>query len=133
LGLVGSLVAVIAAILVAVLVAILFGFLGLGELVALTVFSVAVAVIVFGFLLVVVIAYAAQAAVGLAVAGLALRPMTGARRWGLLALGVLAVVVVTSIPVVGGWLALLVVLFGLGAFLLAVNARRRGAALPSGP
>jgi hypothetical protein len=35
------------------------------------------------------------------------------------------VVVLTSLPVVGGFLALIVVLFGLGAILLEVNPWRR--------
>jgi hypothetical protein len=50
-----------------------------------------------------------------------------ARRWPALALGILVVVILTSLPVVGGWLAFLVVLLGLGAALLALWASRRRA------
>jgi uncharacterized membrane protein len=38
------------------------------------------------------------------------------RELGLLAAGAAVVVLVTSIPVIGGWLKLAVILFGLGAF-----------------
>jgi hypothetical protein len=52
----------------------------------------------------------------------------------LLALGLLSVVIVTSIPVVGGWFGFFIVLFGVGAFLLTVRARRRTAeTLPPPP
>lgn len=47
------------------------------------------------------------------------------RRWAVLILGVLIVVVNSSIPAVGGWLAFLIALFGLGAFILEMWPRRR--------
>jgi hypothetical protein len=43
-------------------------------------------------------------------------------RWqelGLLAAGVAGVVILTSIPILGGWVKLAVILFGLGAFAVA--------------
>jgi hypothetical protein len=44
---------------------------------------------------------------------------------GALALGVLVVVLVVSIPVAGGWLEALLVLLGLGALLLTARSGRR--------
>jgi hypothetical protein len=41
---------------------------------------------------------------------------------GSVVLGVLIVVVISSIPAVGGWLAFLIALFGLGAFILEMLA-----------
>jgi cytoskeletal protein CcmA (bactofilin family) len=135
LGLFGSIAAVVVTLIAVILLAILLGLLTLGELVALIIFAWIVAIIVFAFLLYVVMGYVAHAAVGIAVAGLGpgRRPTSGARRWALLGVGLLVVVIVTSIPVVGGWFGFLIALFGLGAFMLAANARRRPTAAPSTP
>jgi cytoskeletal protein CcmA (bactofilin family) len=125
LGLSGSIVAIGAVMIGTALLAIILGLLTLGELVVLATSASIVAIIVFVFLLVIVLAYLAPAAVGMAVAGLALEQAWATRRWLLLVLGVLVVVIVTSIPVLGGWLGFVIVVFGLGAFLLTANARRR--------
>jgi hypothetical protein len=79
------------------------------------------------------VVFAAPATVGLALGRLLLR--TGGRSFGswlgALALGVLVVVLVASIPVAGGFLEALVVLLGLGALLLTARARRPQVAQPS--
>jgi hypothetical protein len=68
----------------------------------------------------------AQAAVGLALGGLVLRGdlRSPGRPVAALAMGVLAVVLVSAIPVVGGALHALVVLLGLGALVLAPRRSR---------
>jgi cytoskeletal protein CcmA (bactofilin family) len=127
LGFVGVIVALVLLILVTVLVTVVLGLLGLGSLAGITVFGglLLAAVLVFVFLL--AIGFAAQAIVGLALGRLAIRgegrsfPST----LGALALGVLVVVLVAAIPLVGGWLAAVVVLLGLGALLLVARPSRR--------
>jgi hypothetical protein len=86
-----------------------------------------VAVVVFGFVLAVV--FVAPATVGLALGRLLVRDDGGSFLGGLgpLALGVLVVVLVAAIPVVGGWLAALLVLVGLGALLLMARPSRPAA------
>jgi hypothetical protein len=99
------------------------------------------AIFVVTFLFVLAAAFAADALVGLTVARwAAARTATGmnaASRWqelGLLAAGAAGVVIVTSIPIVGGWLKLAVVLFGLGAYAVACwhawRSPRKTAPLP---
>jgi hypothetical protein len=124
LGLVGFVVLVLVAIVVAVLVAIGLALVGLGGLAATAAVGVIVALIVLAFLFFFTLAFGVYAVVGLVVGGLALGG-AGARRWGALMLGVFVVVVLTSLPVVGGFLALLVSIFGLGALILELNPRRR--------
>jgi hypothetical protein len=53
------------------------------------------------------------------------------RRWLALILGVLIVVLLGAIPVVGGWLGLIIALFGLGALILEFRPRRRRAPAPA--
>jgi hypothetical protein len=124
LGMVAFLVLVIGIILAMVLIAIGLGFVGLDGLSATTVFGSIVALIVLGFLFFFVVSFGAHAGVGMSLGRLAVGG-AGARRWGALALGVLVVVVITSLPVVGGWFALLVAIVGLGALLLELNPWRR--------
>jgi hypothetical protein len=45
------------------------------------------------------------------------------RRWWSLIFGLLVVVAASSLPIVGGWVAFLVMLFGVGAILLAPFSR----------
>jgi hypothetical protein len=77
--------------------------------------------------------------VGLALARLVMTdPAAGANRWrelGLLVAGAAVVVIVTSLPVVGGLAKLVVVLFGLGALALAAWRwwRRPGAPVAAVP
>lgn len=110
-----------------VLVAIVLGLLSLGPLAAATAIGGTLAAGVVGFAFFLALAFAAQAAVGFTIARL---PFSGAPRpsfargLAALAVGVLLVVLISSIPVAGGWLEALLVLFGLGGLLLALRPRR---------
>jgi cytoskeletal protein CcmA (bactofilin family) len=126
LGMVAFVILVVLAIIVVVLVAIGLGLVGLDGLGGTTVFGTFVGLFVLGFLFAFVVAFGAHVGVGMSLGGAAVGG-AGARRWGALALGVLVVVVITSLPIVGGWLALLVAVFGLGALLLVFSPWRRRA------
>jgi hypothetical protein len=123
---VGYIAFLIAAIIAMILLAILFGLLQVGSLVAIDVIGGLLAIFVVTFAFVLLVAFAADALVGLTVARWAMSRTAGGTntqgRWqelGLLAAGAAAVVIVTSIPIVGGWVKLAVILFGLGAFAVA--------------
>jgi hypothetical protein len=134
LGLVGIVAAFIGIVLGMIVLSLLFGLVTLGELVALTVFTGIVAIVVLSFLVYLVIGYLAHLVVAMWVGRLAFRGDSRGQRWAALALGVLVVVVLTSIPVAGGWLGFLIVVFGLGAILIGLNAiRRRRSATPLPP
>jgi cytoskeletal protein CcmA (bactofilin family) len=132
LTLVGAVVAVFAIILAMILLLFLFGLVGLGDLAALTVFTGIGALFLLFFLLYVALAFLAHLAVAIVIGRLVFRQMGGAQRWGGLALGVLVVVVLTSLPVIGGWFGFVIVLFGLGAIVVAVGSMRNRAR-PSPP
>jgi hypothetical protein len=126
LAFVGYIAFVIAALIAMVLLAILFGYLQVGALVAIDLLGGLLAISVVTFLFVLACAFAADALVGLTVARWAASRMstgtTAENRWqdlGLLAAGAAGVVIVTSIPILGGWVKLAVILFGLGAFAVA--------------
>jgi hypothetical protein len=126
LAFVGYIAFLIAAVIAMILLAILFGLLQVGSLVAIELIGGLLAISVVTFLFVLIVAFAADALVGLTVARLAAARMATAtsaeNRWqelGLLAAGAAVVVLVTSIPIVGGWVKLAVILFGLGAFAVA--------------
>jgi hypothetical protein len=125
LGIFGFVVLVLGVLLVTILAAVVLGLVGLGSLVGTTIFGgiLTEALIVFLFFL--AVAFVAQAAVGLSLGRLLLRE--DARGFGALALGVLAVVIVSAIPRIGELLEFLLVLLGLGALILAVLPRRRRA------
>jgi cytoskeletal protein CcmA (bactofilin family) len=133
LGFVGVILALILMVLVTVLVAVVLALLGLGSLTGLVAFAGLLAVAVVVFLFVLAVAFAAQATVGLALGRLLVRGADRSfpSRLGALAAGLLVVVVVAAIPVVGGWLEALVVLLGLGALLLTARPARRRTAEPS--
>ena len=128
LAFIGYVVLLVIAIILIVLLAIVFGLLQLGALVVIDVVGGLLAILVatFGFLL--AVAFVADLVVGLGVARLIRRdPETGWwASFGMLALGVAVVVIVTSLPIIGGVAKLLVVLFGLGALFLAARATWRG-------
>jgi hypothetical protein len=126
LAFVGYIAFVIAAVIAMILLAILFGLLQVGALVAIDLLGGLLAIGVVTFLFVLAIAFVADALVGLTVARWAASRTTAGtnagNRWqelGLLAAGAAGVVIVTSIPILGGWLKLAVILFGLGAFAVA--------------
>jgi cytoskeletal protein CcmA (bactofilin family) len=125
LGVLGLVVLVLGLLLVTVLLAIGLGLVRLGDLIGLTIFGTGTLLTILGFLFYVVAAFAAHATVGLALGRLAVGASPGARRWGAFFLGVLIVVLITSVPVVGGWLAFLFVVSGLGALILEFWPRRR--------
>jgi cytoskeletal protein CcmA (bactofilin family) len=126
LGFIGVIVGLVLVILATVLVAVVLGLLGLGSLTGVTVFGGILVAAIIVFLFVLAVAFAAQATVGLALGRLLIRSdgRSFLGWFGALALGLLVVVVVTSIPVVGGFLNALVVLLGLGALVLAMRRGR---------
>lgn len=134
LALIGAVVAVIAIILAMILLLFLFGVVGLGDLAALTVFTGIGALVLLFFLLYVALAFLAHLAVALVLGRLVFGGAGSGQRWGALALGVLVVVVLTSLPVLGGWFGFVIVLFGLGSIFLALgSARRRTPPAPAPP
>jgi cytoskeletal protein CcmA (bactofilin family) len=134
LGFIAVIVALVLVVLVTVLVAVVLGLLGLGSLTGVTAFGGVLVAAIIVFLFVLAVAFAAQATVGLALGRLLFRTDGGSSLgWlGALAFGVLVVVLVASIPVVGGWLEALLVLLGLGALLLIARPGGRRVAQPSG-
>jgi cytoskeletal protein CcmA (bactofilin family) len=147
---IGYFVLVIAITLIVILLAIILGLLGFGALLGIDLFGgfVAIAGVSLGFI--VAGAFVADAIVGLALArwlaGRTSRSATfpgaassaGRDPWrdlGLLAVGVAIVVVVTSLPILGPWVKLVVVLLGLGSLWLAWRRSRATApgTLPDAP
>lgn len=130
----GYIVLVIVALVAMVLLAIVLGLLGFGGLVAIEVISIllAIGVVTVGY--VIAIAFVADAIMGL-VLGRLVAPRFATNRWqelALLAGGAAAVVILTSLPGVGGWLKLLVIVLGLGGIALA-GWRRWRAPAATGP
>lgn len=125
LALIGYVIAILVIILAMVVLAFLFAVLTLGAIVAIEIFGGILAILALTLGFVIGASFLADAVVGLAI-GRVLLPLMGMRtdpdRWqqlGLLAVGAALVVIVTSIPEVG-WIAKLgVILFGLGAMLVA--------------
>jgi hypothetical protein len=124
-------VAVIVIAIAIILLAIGLGALGFGNLLGLDLFAGFVTIAALTLAFIVAVAFLADAVVGLAI-GRVLAGQMGRRtaaptadatdRWadlGWLAVGVAIVVIITSIPVIGGWLKLLVAFVGLGALWLA--------------
>jgi cytoskeletal protein CcmA (bactofilin family) len=134
LGFIGIVAAFFAIILAMILLTLLFGLVGLSDLVGLSVVTGIAAMLVLFFLVYVTFGFLAQLAVALMIGRLAVRGESTAARWGALALGVLVVVVLTSLPAVGSFLTFVVLAFGLGAMLVSLFAlRRRAAATPLPP
>jgi cytoskeletal protein CcmA (bactofilin family) len=135
LTLLGYLVFIIATILLVILLAIALGVAQLFALVAIEAMAGVLALFVGSFLLLLTVAFFADLVVGLTLGRLvASSPLTN--RWqelGVLAAGVAVVVVVTSLPVIGGLAKLAVVCFGLGAISLALWRRWRGAPTQPAP
>jgi len=127
LAVVGVVVVLLVLVLVTVLVAVVLGLLGLGSLTGATAFGGTLAAGIIAFLFFLAVAFGAQTAVGLALGRLLFGEdaRSFVRGFGGLALGVLVVVLLSAIPVVGGWLEALLVLLGLGALVLALPRRRR--------
>ncbi len=131
LGVIGLIVLVVAVLIAAILLAVVFGLLGLGDLVALALLGALTLLVLTGFVVFVIATFLAPAAVGLALGALALGDDPRSRRWLGLVLGLLVVVILTSLPVVGGWFGLLVLLLGLGAMIRLAWSRRRRSSGPA--
>ena len=125
LGIIGLVAFFLAVLIAAVLLAVVLGLSGLGDLVALALSGALFLLVTAGFVFFVVVTFLAPAAVGLALGAFALGEEPASRRWLGLVLGLLVVVILTSLPMVGGWLGLLVMLLGLGAAVRLAWARRR--------
>jgi cytoskeletal protein CcmA (bactofilin family) len=134
---IGFVVGIIALVLIAILLAIALGLLQLGALVAVEIVGTVLAIGVLSFLFWVAVAFLADIVVAFALARLVARDdpswTTPWRELLLLAAGVALVVIVTSLPIVGGFAKLLVVLFGLGALAVAAWRWWRGRGRPTPP
>ncbi|HEU4914991.1 MAG TPA: polymer-forming cytoskeletal protein [Acidimicrobiia bacterium] len=126
-------VVVLLVILVATLLALGVGLVGLDDLVGAIIFTALVTVAVLSFLFFLAAVFGAPAWVGMALGNIAMSLDSPARRWWALIIGLIVVVALTSIPVVGGWIGLLVVLFGLGAAVLSLRPRRTTATIVETP
>jgi cytoskeletal protein CcmA (bactofilin family) len=127
-GLFGYMVAVLVIILAMIVLAIIFGVVGFDDLVGLDVLAGIVAILGATLGFVVVCAYVADAIVGAAVAGLAMRRQpstTRTREFMVMAVGAAVVVLLSVIPVIGPWVKFVVIVLGLGAVLLAWWTSRR--------
>ena len=127
LAILGYVVLVIAIVLLMILLAIVFGLTRLGALVAIDIVGGVMALGLGTFLFVLALAFLADIVVGFTIGRLIL-PGQEENRWreiAALALGLLVVVVLTSLPVIGGLAKLAVVLFGLGALAVAGWTRWR--------
>jgi len=104
-----------------ILLAIAFGLLGFSDLVGIGILGGIVAILGTSLVFAVVAGYVADALVGVALASLVMRG-DDPSRWrelAVLAVGAAVVVLVSSLPIVGPWVKLVVVLLGLGAVLIA--------------
>lgn len=115
--------------IVLILLAIAFGSLGFDSLVALDVFGGLIAIGAICVLFAFVAAYLVEAIVGLALGRLVANEEVEPRwrPYAVLAVGAGVVVLGSSLPVIGPWIKVLVVILGLGALLGELWARRRPA------
>lgn len=128
LAILGYIVFVIALVLLMILLAIAFGLARLGALVAIELIAGFLALGVGTFVFVLAVGYLADLVVAFFV-GRVILPGREVNRWqeiGALAVGLLLVVIVTSLPVIDGLAKLVVILFGLGALAVAAWTRWRG-------
>jgi hypothetical protein len=136
---IGYFVAVILLLIVVIIVAVGLGALGFGALLGIDLLGGFVAISGLTLAFIIGVGFLADAVVGLAIGRLLAGQMTrrtttetptgtvttttvAGDRWadlGVLALGVAIVVIVTSLPVIGGWVKLIVAFVGLGALWLA--------------
>jgi hypothetical protein len=113
---------VIVTSLVTLILAVVFVIILLGPLAALTVIGGLLAIGLGSYLFWLAVVFLADVVVALGLAHAVSRPGPDENRWRellLLAIGAVVVVVLTSLPIVGGVAKLLVVLFGLGALAYA--------------
>jgi hypothetical protein len=127
-GLLGYVLALVALLAVMIALAIAFGVLTLGTLVVIDVVAWILASVVLTFAFILAAAFLSVAVVGLTLGRLVL-PSGGVDRWyelAALALGSAIVVLVTSLPVIGPWAEVVVIVVGLGGPLLAGWTAWRG-------
>jgi cytoskeletal protein CcmA (bactofilin family) len=123
----GFIVFLIVVLIATILLAILLGLLGFADLVGIDILGGIVTIIGASLAFSVVAGYIADALVGVVLAGLVVRGES-ASRWrelAVLAAGAAVVVLLSSLPVVGPWVKLVVILLGLGAALTTWMRRRR--------
>jgi len=134
---IGYFVLIIIVVLVAILGALILGALGFGTVLGLDLFGAFVVLAGVTLAFVIVVAFVADAIVGLALARVIGRSMgrgvsvastwsvgrTGWSDLGLVALGIAVVVILASLPAVGTWIKLVVVLLALGAIWLTWQRR----------
>jgi hypothetical protein len=132
LTIIGYVVMVIAVVLLMILLALIFGLAQLGALVAITIIAGVLALMVGTFLFVLALAYLADVVVGFTIGRLIMsgRTMSRWQEVGILALGLALVVIVTSLPVIGGLAKLVVIILGLGALAVAAWSGWRGRRMP---
>jgi hypothetical protein len=125
-AIIGFVVLLIVVLILMILLAIVFGLLGFSDLVGIDILGGTVAIVGASLAFAVVTGYVVDALVGAALAGLVMRGQT-ASRWrelAVLAVGAAVVVILSSLPVVGPWVKLVVVVLGLGAVLVAWRGSR---------
>ncbi len=104
-----------------ILLAFVFGLLGFSDLIGIDFLGGLVAILGASLVFAVVAGYVADALVGVVLAGLVIRG-ENASRWrelAVLAAGAAVVILLSSLPVLGPWVKLVVILLGLGAVLMA--------------
>jgi cytoskeletal protein CcmA (bactofilin family) len=105
-------------IVVAALLVIALAFVGLTDLVGLVVLTVVATLVVAALLLILAVSFGAPAIVGMTLGRFLIPASAAGRRWWALCVGVVLVVIVSALPVIGGWFAFVAALFGFGALLL---------------
>ena len=123
----GFVVLLIVVLIVMILFAIAFGLLGFSDLVGIDILGGIVAILGASLAFAVVAGYVPDALVGVALASLVMRGENSSR-WrelGVLAVGAAVVVLLSSLPIIGPWVKLVVILLGLGAILIAWMRPRR--------
>ena len=130
-AIIGFVVLLIIALIVVILLAIVFGLLGFSDLVGIDILGGIIAIVGASLVFAVVTGYVTDALVGVALASLVMRG-ENTNRWrelAVLAAGAAVVVILSSLPIVGPWVKLVVVLLGLGAILIAWRGPRGTAAV----
>ena len=104
-----------------ILLAFVFGLLGFSDLIGINFLGGLVAILGASLVFAVVAGYVADALVGVVLAGLVMRG-ENTSRWrelAVLAAGAAVVILLSSLPVLGPWVKLVVILLGLGAVVMA--------------
>ena len=125
-AIIGFVVLLIIVLIAMILLAIAFGLLGFSDLVGIGILGGIVAILGASLAFAVVAGYVADALVGVALASLVMRG-ENTSRWrelAVLAVGAAVVVLLSSLPIVGPWIKLVVVLLGLGAILITWRGPR---------